>query len=450
MKKIRWLFSLLFSASLFVNALAQTNMIPNPGFENITPDGPYSGPGFDDEDFPCEPTYCLSQGTRNGIQNDYWATVYAWTLPFHNINSSIFRVGSSDLKCEVSHSGSNSGYQQLLGQSQCEYLVAPLVSSLQPFRYYYFEIWMYSLSAETIPAGDYGWAFYSDHPEQAGVKQIASGVPYMYDLYQWHDVINIPAQEWTKIYGIYQNNTPGTFDYINVGSFEWFQGTSSMGFYVDDLIMYDLGTDACPDDWLIENEEYNSIEFIRQADQTIRAGFNVGHPTEDGEVIVQSGGVMDYKAGEMVRLEPGFEVRSGGRFHAYIEACGTPGNSAGRPAGDQLASLDHVLIPDPVSELPQGPSDQQTEAVVGMTSSQQGQGWSIYPNPTSDHVMVRATDANLNRVRLLDLTGRVVMDLGNMPAGRTHEVSLTSLSKGVYRIQCEVQGILQSKPLVVE
>lgn len=77
----------------------------------------------------------------------------------------------------------------------------------------------------------------------------------------------------------------------------------------------------CPNLLLQQNKNYYTYEPTYEA-YDIMAGYNVGATNGLGDVTVRSGADISYKAVHEVSLEPGFNVESGALFHAYLAPCG--------------------------------------------------------------------------------------------------------------------------------
>lgn len=77
----------------------------------------------------------------------------------------------------------------------------------------------------------------------------------------------------------------------------------------------------CPDEMRIENTVYYIKEPVFEA-FNIYAGYDVGSPTQNGNVIVKDGADITYKGVYEVNLEPGFETEPGAEFEAFLAPCG--------------------------------------------------------------------------------------------------------------------------------
>ena len=92
--------------------------------------------------------------------------------------------------------------------------------------------------------------------------------------------------------------------------------------YIDDVFLFESGLE-CPEIMLIENKNYIIDEPVFKASKIIKAGFDVGNPEPNGNVVVQSNANITYEAGESVILEPGFIAEFGSEFIAQIVPCST-------------------------------------------------------------------------------------------------------------------------------
>lgn len=105
--------------------------------------------------------------------------------------------------------------------------------------------------------------------------------------------------------------------------------------FIDDVELYEY----CPEEILIENRKYNYAELPLEAG-VIKAGYDVGAPTTNGDVVVQNGSDVTYKAEQQIVLKPGFSVSYGGKFHAYIAACESECPAPVANAGENISVCD--------------------------------------------------------------------------------------------------------------
>lgn len=97
-------------------------------------------------------------------------------------------------------------------------------------------------------------------------------------------------------------------------------GAEYTKFLIDDIELYEEET--CADMRAIENTVYWNESFIYQAENILKAGYDVNNPlTDNGDVIVKYNSNIVYRAGQQVSLEPGFSTEQGAYFLAVIEPC---------------------------------------------------------------------------------------------------------------------------------
>lgn len=73
----------------------------------------------------------------------------------------------------------------------------------------------------------------------------------------------------------------------------------------------------------------------------------------------------------------------------------------------------------------------------------------IYPNPTSDFIRVKLNDSNLNRIKIIDITGKVVFETKSIPHASEVEIPVNHLPSGVYVLRLENGNESGSKTFVV-
>ena len=74
---------------------------------------------------------------------------------------------------------------------------------------------------------------------------------------------------------------------------------------------------------------------------------------------------------------------------------------------------------------------------------------SIFPNPATDHVMVRSPE-KMSRIQVFDYAGRLVQDIQNLQL-EAYQLSVADLSAGTYQLQISTRdGKISSVPLIVQ
>ncbi len=78
-----------------------------------------------------------------------------------------------------------------------------------------------------------------------------------------------------------------------------------------------LQTFLYPENLYIQNEIITDTRTYT-ARNTIEAGNKVTTQTTQGDVIIESGGIINFKAGSIIRIKPGFRAKVGSRFVATV------------------------------------------------------------------------------------------------------------------------------------
>jgi len=80
---------------------------------------------------------------------------------------------------------------------------------------------------------------------------------------------------------------------------------------------------------------------------------------------------------------------------------------------------------------------------------EEGEAWSIYPNPTSGYIYFSTSDATpFNDIRLKDITGRTIKAWNGSEA--VNGLSVAGLPAGLYLIEVEQNGAYETHRLVIE
>lgn len=298
---------------------SQTNLIPNGNFDIRA------------NSIPCQPNFCENDGWVYKKLTDYWSHVNHWGIPKRgsvNIDLNTAAVGTPDYFCDIGAPSTlpGSGHHR-----PTEYHVVKANSILSSGKYYYWEFWVQARNQdnsgvvnaptdEFISNAKYGLSFHKKWP-----KQTSYSATLDYDAGSHYSAFYTYANKWRKLWGIAYL----TFDceYLSLGNYNG----SGKQLVADAVSLYDIGEDRCTEQWLLEDVSYttSNISFggpLWQASNLIRAGFDTGNPNQNGNVIVNSGVTLTYKAGNEVNLRPGFSAKSGSDFHAYINNCGPIGS----------------------------------------------------------------------------------------------------------------------------
>ena len=73
---------------------------------------------------------------------------------------------------------------------------------------------------------------------------------------------------------------------------------------------------------------------------------------------------------------------------------------------------------------------------------------SIYPNPNSGQFTVDFSNVNVNTFKIIGLDGQLITQI-NL-TNSIQNIDLSSLAKGIYFIQYEVNGLSQNKKIIIQ
>ncbi len=185
---------------------------------------------------------------------------------------------------------------------------------------------------------------------------------------------------------------------------------------LDEITLYELS------DYhkLIENTTYSSgTTKVIQYSQTITAGFSVDPFQTNGNVEVQSGADITYKAMEGINLKPGFSARS--KFHAYIDPS-TPCGADCDILGKKALNLDVV-----------GNETIENESVI-----------QVYPNPSDGMFEFKGMRNSL--IIITNISGKLIEKIKVNEDNDLLKIDLTDYPNGIYLLTAENgDGIFQVK-----
>ena len=156
--------------------------------------------------------------------------------------------------------------------------------------------------------------------------------------------------------------------------------------------------------------------------------------------IIQNGAHVGYRAGSEIRLQTGFHAQPGSDFMAYLYTCIPFSNP--RIRQEEFAGQEEEM---------------DVSQEFKLSSLENGEQLKALPNPFSEETLLvfRWDARQKGRLKLLDLRGRVLMDLSDqvqMISDELGEVRLsgTGLASGMYLCILEQGEIRESIKLIVE
>ncbi|MEN8250231.1 MAG: T9SS type A sorting domain-containing protein [Bacteroidota bacterium] len=69
----------------------------------------------------------------------------------------------------------------------------------------------------------------------------------------------------------------------------------------------------------------------------------------------------------------------------------------------------------------------------------------VYPNPANNVINIRANREEIKGIRMLDLNGKVVLELERF---NQNLINISNLKKGVYLLKINVNGIVETKKII--
>ncbi len=84
----------------------------------------------------------------------------------------------------------------------------------------------------------------------------------------------------------------------------------------------------------------------------------------------------------------------------------------------------------------------------GFETSKNNIGFSVYPNPASDNILINLADNNIEikAINILNISGKIVFSLYAQPGSVSYHIPVENLSKGIYIIQLKGEnGIYMGK-----
>ena len=282
----------------------------------------------------CTYSFCYSQNnfvnivanpsfTDPDCSGSYNSEVFPpnWMQP----NSSCFLMepGSSDYSCNFGRTDEYSVRCYIRQSSDLEYYeyaTGKLNTNMIPQHYYYVEFFVL---ADESPGTTVGALFTEEKPNQPCQSDgwdpggIIDNTPQIENPV-WN--VFYPGDGWVRISGYMVAN--GEYDWITLGCYR--SATECRDFYYfDDIKAIDLGT-SCPWERLIEDTYYNDINILLKANHILRAGYDVGAPSDNGNVIVQNSGNTSNPGGgttsyNCVNSNCDLVSGSGGQYPTYSD-----------------------------------------------------------------------------------------------------------------------------------
>ncbi|MBQ7163373.1 MAG: S8 family peptidase [Bacteroidales bacterium] len=166
--------------------------------------------------------------------------------------------------------------------------------------------------------------------------------------------------------------------------------------------------------YYIQDTIIGAGEYVIENVFNISAGYSVTNTEDYGDVIIEPGSNVIFKAKEKIRLRPGFHAKPGSFFWASIES---DNNRFTRSV--DLSSDERMFIPS--KEM------KEEERIEVFDTIPIGETNTIYPNPTKGKVFLNVS-GEITCVKVYNTKGQCVIQT------KSTEIDFSDLSAGLYYI----------------
>jgi hypothetical protein len=180
--------------------------------------------------------------------------------------------------------------------------------------------------------------------------------------------------------------------------------------------------------------------------------------TAGNSYTIQSPAKVDFTAGKLVDLKPGFSVQAGSNFHAWIEptlACSDPNLRMGGNNQSQqhqsLTNIQHII------ESNQTLLHQPKTDVLPAQNQSLNISLNLFPNPfenSSELKFYLPKSENNVQISIYNLMGQKVREIEtgkNLQMGTyTYTINREQLSSGIYQLQLKTESGIINKQIVIQ
>lgn len=164
-------------------------------------------------------------------------------------------------------------------------------------------------------------------------------------------------------------------------------------------------------DKYIQNRQYLSGESVVESYPEIYAGYSVTDVIPYGDVVIQSGSNVTFKATRAIHLNPGFRVEPGATFYAIIE---TPSQTSSAPLY--------------VRKRETHPADSNNGNAD--VAQQHIDAFSVSPNPVASILYINTSD-ELSQAKIYTINGQCVLQSAQT------DIDVSALPQGMYILRAE-------------
>lgn len=323
MKKI-FSLTILYFLTIY-SVFTQVNLIPNPGFENEKPNRS-----------PMCLYSALSGSNFRTLEDDIEHWINARTISGQNKNSSPDWMDLTCSKpCCIFYPSRFVSLEDKGGDFQ-DAIRTNLLNQMDINKTYVFKIsyvWVPYKNSQPLPSAARIKVNLTKY-DRFWNSNNSGNVKLQFDMFPPYYLSGGWVQHFVILDGYFLNIFGNIFNDLNNITLDCSEGAA----YIDYVEL----SENCPNPLLIENHQfYNNVnEIPYKAASILKAGYDVGNPLPNGNVVVNSFAKAKFKAESQIILEPGFIVEEGADFETIFEPC----NSNTAKVDNEIIVIDDKTI----------------------------------------------------------------------------------------------------------
>ena len=255
---------------------------------------------------------CGRSTSTSDSPKDFWNKINNWSLPDLWTYCVLGERGTPDWFCSGDQGViARSGDHFIFTGGHKEFIIQKLNKKLVKGREYYYEFYYYATKPEPK---EIGIRLEIDKPWQCGKNNSYSNKRFTEAQLQASsdDALN---NGWKRASGYFNAND--NYEWIVLGVF--YDGDQSKSAFYDDIVIREV-VDECPEKWLIDNTTFSNNETF-QASEYIEIGKGSNPEVLPGMVIINNNATVTLIAKEVVKFNPGIDVRTGSKLDAFNSDC---------------------------------------------------------------------------------------------------------------------------------
>jgi hypothetical protein len=165
----------------------------------------------------------------------------------------------------------------------------------------------------------------------------------------------------------------------------------------------------------------------------IAIGYDVTPKTNKGDFVIESTGDITVYAGEVIHIESGFHIQSGGTFHAFIAYDGCVANK----------SASQFLSSTPNNSIEKHKHSGTLESII------ESQELVVFPNPATGEFSIHLPDDfGIGTLIVYSLFGQIIHEQELMESNSY--IELRNVSSGIYLIQVTQGKEMYLKKIIIK